>query len=166
MTNNPKGDTIRWSISHEPRDVGRMIFRKCGSAARRRRPILTAPDVTNEGTHESQKPFALPPKGSRLRVPFRRVVRRHRCPSARECAYRRERTAATPYLRDSAIIGKVPINQNCFRTSMFFYFFDYGRLVSGSYQKDSSIKDILSAILIDVAYHFTFSPLYSVTPPF
>jgi len=49
---------------------------------------------------------------------------------------------------------------------MFFYFFDYGRLVSGSYQKDSSIKDILSAILIDVAYHFTFSPLYSVTPPF
>src|SRR3989442_5934394 len=36
MTNNPKGDTIRWSISHEPRDVGRMIFRKwwkCGAEA-------------------------------------------------------------------------------------------------------------------------------------
>src|SRR5207244_12459856 len=91
-----------------------------GSAARRRRPILTAPDVTNEGTHESQKPFALPPKGSRLRVLFRRVVRRHRCPSARECAYRRERTAATPYLRDSASLGTVTINRTFSSNGVIF----------------------------------------------
>ncbi len=69
-------------------------------------------------------------------------------------------------LRDLAIIGKIPIDQTRFRTGIFFYFLGYAHFVSGPYQKNSSIKNILSTVFVDIAYHFQFSPLNKLAPPF